>query len=120
MKMMKLTIYVSLIVLTSSVYAVGTWDKGETILGLNPNGDFVAGDEVRIKKASTGTSGCEVVKFKPGFGNIPNDPNGIATRDRIYSTALAAFLAGKKVSIWVYDVPNCYGLMLTIGDTNPF
>lgn len=28
----------------------------------------------------------------------------------------AAYMSSKPVSIWVYDIPNCYGLMLAIGD----
>ncbi len=77
-------------------------------------------DKSTNKKTTGGNSGCTVVKFKPGFGNIPNDADGIDARNRIYSAALAAFLSNKTVSIWVYDVPNCYGSMLIIGDAAPF
>jgi hypothetical protein len=105
---------------TNSAFAVGVLDDNATLVGLNPNGNYIGGDEVRIKKASAGASGCTVVKFRPGFGNLPADANGIAARDRIYATALAAYLSDKPVSIWVWDTANCYGLMLVFTDTSAF
>jgi hypothetical protein len=100
--------------------ALGVWDMNVTPVGLNPNGDYVNGDEVRIKKANGNTSGCTVVKFRTGYGNIPANENGVAARNRIYATALAAYLADKPVSIWVWDTANCYGLMLEFTDANAF
>lgn len=100
--------------------AAGVWDVDVTLLGVNPNGDYQSGDEVRIKKSTPSSSGCTVVKFRPGYGNLPGGEVGVAARDRIYATALAAFLAGQPVSIWVWDVTNCYGVMLEFTDSAPF
>jgi hypothetical protein len=103
-----------------NAFAVGVWDDNVVLVGLNPNGNYQGGDEVRIKKATGGASGCTVVKFRPGFGNLPSDGNGIDARNRIYATALAAFMADKPVSIWVWDTTNCYGLMLVFTDSSGF
>ena len=104
----------------SSAFAAGVWDDNATLLGVNPNGNYQGGDEIRIKKATAGSSGCTVVKFRPGFGNITSDSNGIDARNRIYATALAAYLSDKPVSIWVWDTANCYGLMLVLSDSGGF
>lgn len=104
----------------SSVFAAGVWDDNVLLVGVNPNGNYLGGDEVRIKKNSTGTSGCTVVKFRPGFGNIPADSNGVDARERIYALALTAFMTDKPVSIWVWDTTNCYGLMMVFTDTGGF
>ena len=101
-------------------FADGVWDDNVVLIGLNPNGNFQGGDEVRIKKATGGASGCTIVKFRPGFGNLPADSSGIDARNRIYAAALAAFMADKPVSIWVWDTTNCYGLMLEFTDGSPF
>ena len=100
----------------ANAFAVGTWDLNATLVGINANGDYIGGEEVRVKKTDTGSSGCAVVKFKPGQGNIPATAAGAAARDRIYAAALAALMAGSPVSIWVYDTTNCYGVMLVVGD----
>jgi hypothetical protein len=110
----------SLVCISGDALAVGVWDIGVTIVGVSPNGDWQSGDEVRIKLATTGASGCQIIRFKPGFGHLPDDFNGEAARNRIYAAALAALLSQKQVSVWVYDTTDCYGLMLTIGDTGPF
>lgn len=104
----------------SNAFATGVWDDNVTLVGVNPNGNSQGGDEVRIKKATGGNSGCTVVKFRPGFGNITSDSNGIDARNRIYATALGAFLSDKPVSIWVWDTTNCYGLMLVFTDSSGF
>lgn len=104
----------------SNAFAAGVWDDNVVLVGLNPSGNYQTGDEVRIKKTSGGSSGCTVVKFRPGYGNIPPDSTGIDARNRIYATALAAFLSDKPVSIWVWDTTNCYGLMLVFTDSSGF
>ena len=104
----------------NSAFAAGVWDDNVILVGLNPNGNYAGGDEVRIKKASGGNSGCTVVKFRPGSGSIPADATGIAVRDRIYATALAAYLSDKPVSIWVWDTADCYGVMLVFTDSTGF
>lgn len=104
---------------TSIGFTAGVWDDNVVLLGVNANGSYQIADEVRIKKASGGNSGCTVVKFRPGSGSIPADTNGTAARDRIYATALAAYLTDKPVSIWVWDT-NCYGVMLVFTDSSGF
>ena len=104
----------------SSAFAAGVWDDNVTIVGVNPNGNYQTGGEVRIKKASGGNSGCTVVIFSPGFGNIPSDSNGIDARNRIYATALAAYMSNIPVSVWVWDTTNCYGLSLVFTNTSGF
>lgn len=113
-------VWVGLCCINSAFAQSGTWDDNVTLVGVNPNGNYQGGDEVRIKKTSAGNSGCTVVKFRPGFGNIPADDNGIAARNRIYVTALAAYLSDKPVSIWVWDTAACYGLMLVFTDSFGF
>jgi hypothetical protein len=120
MKKLVTIVAVILISLSGNLLAAGVWDNSVTIVGLNPNGDWQSPIEVRIKIKTKGGSGCEVIKFRPGKGNIQNSPEGIGAVNRIYSTALAAFMSEKKISIWVYDIPNCFGLMLVIGDTGGF
>jgi hypothetical protein len=104
---------------SNSAFATGVWDDNVTLLGVSPNGDYAAGDDVRVKKAA-GNSGCTVVKFRPGSGNIPATSVGIDARNRIYATALAAYLVDKPVSIWVYDTVNCYGVALIFTDSSGF
>ena len=100
-----------------NAFAVGIWDQNAMLVGVNANADYVGGEEVSVKKSTAGVSGCAVVKFKPGQGNIPATAAGAAARDRIYAAALAALMAGSPVSIWVYDTTNCYGVMLVVGDS---
>jgi len=101
-------------------FATGVWDQSTVLVGVNPNADWQTGDTVSVKKAALGPSGCTVVKFRPGYGNMPLADNGIAARNRIFATALAAYLSATPVSIWVYDTANCYGLMLEFTDSAPF
>jgi len=104
---------------SNPAFAVGVWDDNVTLLGVSPNGEWSTGDDVRIKKAAGG-SGCTVVKFRPGYGSIPATSVGIDVRNRIYATALAAYIAAKPVSIWVYDIPNCYGVALIFTNSSGF